>query len=152
MNSPHVGTIELPVNGDPELKYDVEDSIFRYHSSKNQWSNFDRILQNAKLNAVANSGVCEIVISEVGALKETIDSALPYFSYTFRVRENGTIAMSMTPNEAISSPEQDIDISNLSTLEAISIFEQRVKQRLGLQHVRTIGVPEVRGKFPPSIA
>ena len=136
VDSPHVGTRELPVSSDPELKYDVEDGVFRYHPSKNQWSNFEKILQNAKSYAIANSGVCKIVIPEVGALKEVTDSTLPYFSYTFRTRENGTIAMRMTPDKAISSPEQDIDISNLSALEAISLFEQRIKQRSGLQHVR----------------
>ena len=136
VDPPHVRTREVPFNSDPELSYNNEDGVFRYHPSKDQWTDFDRILQNAKAHANASSGVCKIVIPEVGVLEETTNSTLPYSSYTFRTRENGTIAMRMTPNKAAPPPQQSVDISNLSAAEAVSMFEQRIEQKSGLQHVR----------------
>ena len=101
------------------VEIDVEGGSFWYHPSKAQWFNFERVFHNVKSYAIANSRVYKIVAFEVGALKEITKLALLYFSYTFRTRENGTIAMRMTPSKAVSSPEQDLDILNPSSKEGL---------------------------------
>ena len=136
VDAPGLDARESTNNKGPELSFDIEDDVVRLQPDQNQWSDFKRILQQAKPHVAAGNGFRKIIVPGAGILKESTDSALPCFSYAVRTRENGTVAVETKPDGTTFLPSQEEDTSSLSVSATVNMFERRIKQESGLRGVQ----------------
>ena len=118
------------------VPHKLEDDIFHFSPSQEQWSDFKEFLRVVKSSKAVDSGVCKITIPGAGVFREENSSFPTGSAYRTQIRTNGTIAINLTLNDAAPLSSLVDDISNLTTQEAVDLFEKRIKQRSGLKDTR----------------
>ena len=116
---------------------ELDDGILHFFPSREQWADFAELLRVIKSSEAAESGVCKVTVPCAGAFQKEGSSFPPGSAYRTQARENGTIAIDLTPGD-VAAPSSLLvgGAVDWTAQQAVDMFERRIKQRSGLKNVR----------------